>query len=105
MDLNEELLSLREKNRVLSEENKELDKHQELLSERIKKLEEEIQRLKEENQKLRLILFGFKPPKKEQSESLNNVSKPEPKKRGPPIGHKGTSRKKPDRVDRTFVHE
>lgn len=103
MDLNEELLSLREKNRVLNEENKELKKHLELLSERVKRLEEEIQRLKEENQKLRLILFGFKPPKKEQSESSNNVSKPEPQKRGPPIGHKGTSRKRPDRVDLTVV--
>lgn len=103
MNLNEELLSLREKNRVLSEENKELKKHLELLSERIKRQEEEIQRLKEENQKLRLILFGFKPPKKEQSESSNEVSKPEPKKLGPPVGHKGISRKKPERVDKTVV--
>jgi transposase len=103
MDLNEELLSLREKNRVLSEENKELKKHLELLSERVKRLEEENRRLKDENQKLRLILFGFKPPKKEQSESSNDISKPEPKKRGPPFGHKGASRKKPERIDRTVV--
>jgi transposase len=103
MDLNEELLSLREKNRVLSEENKELKKHLELLSERIKKLEEENQRIRDENQKLRLIFFGFKPPKKEQSESSNGVSKHESKKLGPPVGHKGISRKKPDRVDKTVV--
>ena len=77
MDLNEELLSLREKNRVLSDENKELKKHLDLLSERIKKLEEENQRIRDENQKLRLILFG--------------------------LGHKGISRKKPDRVDKTVV--
>ncbi len=50
MDLNEELLSLREKNRVLSDENKELKKHLELLSKRIKKLEEENQRIRDENQ-------------------------------------------------------
>ncbi len=100
MNLNENLLSLREKNRVLSEENKELKKHLELLSERVKRLEEEIQRLKEENQKLRLILFGFRPPKKEQGESSNDASEPEPKKLGPPVGHKGISRKKPNRVDK-----
>lgn len=103
MDLNEELLSLREKNRVLSEENKELKKHLELLSERTKKLEEENQRIIDENQKLRLILFGFKPPKKEQRESSDDVPKSEPKKLGPPVGHKGISRKKPDRVDKTVV--
>ncbi len=103
MDLNEELLSLREKNRVLSDENKELKKHLDLLSERIKKLEEENQRIRDENQKLRLILFGFKPPKKEQRESSDDVPKSEPKKLGPPIGHKGISRKKPDRVDKTVV--
>ena len=103
MDLNEELLSLREKNRVLSEENKELKKHLELLSERIKKLEEENQRIRDENQKLRLILFGFKPPKKEQRESSDDVPKSEPKKLGPPVGHKGISRKKPDKVDKTVV--
>jgi transposase len=103
MDLNEELLSLREKNRVLSEENKELKKHLELLSERIKKLEEENQRLKEENQKLRLSLFGFKPPKKEQRESSDDVPKSGPKKLGPPVGHKGISRKKPERVDKTVA--
>jgi transposase len=103
MDLNEELLSMREKNRILTEENKELRKELQLLGERIKKLEEDNQRLKEENQKLRLSLFGFKPPKKEQSESSDDVPKSEPKKLGPPIGHKGISRKKPDRVDKTVV--
>ena len=103
MDLNEELLSMREKNRVLTEENKELRKELQLLGERIKKLEEENQRLKEENHKLRLNLFGFKPPKKEQSESSDDVPKSEPKKLGPPVGHKGISRKKPERVDKTVV--
>jgi transposase len=103
MDLNEELLSLREKNRVLSDKNNELKKHLDLLSERIKKLEDENQRIRDENQKLRLILFGFKPPKKEQRESSDDVPKYEPKKLGPPIGHKGISRKKPDRVDKTVV--
>lgn len=96
MDLNDELLSLRE-------ENKELRKELALLIERIKRLEEENQRLKEENQKLRLRLYGFKPPKKERSEISDIVPKSEPKKLGPPVGHKGTSRKKPDRIDQTIV--
>ncbi len=103
MDLNDELLLLREENRNLREENKKLTKELELLSVRIKKLEEENQRLKEENQKLRLNLFGFKPPKKEQRESSDDVPKSGPKKLGPPVGHKGISRKKPERVDKTVV--
>ncbi len=96
MDLNDEILSLRE-------ENKELRKELLLLSERIKKLEEENRRLKDESQKLRLSLFGFKPPRRERSENLDDVSKSEPKKLGPPVGHKGISRKRPDRVDKTVV--
>jgi transposase len=103
MDLSDELLTLREENRVLNEQNKELRKELNLLIERIKKLEEENQRLKEENQKLRLSLFGFKPPRKQRSEGSNDAAKPDPKKLGPPVGHKGTSRKKPDRVDQTIV--
>jgi transposase len=103
MDLNDELLLLREEKRNLREENKKLTKELILLSERIKKLEEENQRLKEENQNLRLSLFGFKPPKKEQRENSDDVPKSGPKKLGPPVGHKGISRKKPERVDKTVV--
>jgi transposase len=103
MASNEELLSMREKNRVLTEENNELRKELQLLGKRIKKLEEENQRLKELNQQFRLILYNFKPPKKEQSGSSDDVPRPEPKKLGPPIGHKGFSRKKPERVDKTVV--
>ncbi len=113
-DTNTEILSLKEENRVLKEENQELKKEMELLkgeiaqtSERVKGLEEENQRLKEENQKLRLGLFGFKPSKKKETKSSEEDSgeapESEPKKRGPPVGHKGTSRKKPDRIDRTIV--
>lgn len=109
-----EFLSLKEENRVLKEENEELKKEIEILKseraqilEQIKELEEEIQILKEENQKLRLKLYGFKPSKKKEIESSDEVSgevpKSEPKKRGPPFGHKGTSRKKPERIDQTLV--
>src|SRR3990170_4085320 len=103
MGLNDELLLLREENRILREENKELKKEAEVLNDRVKKLEDEIQRLREENQKLRLCLFGFKPPKKEKSEISDEALRTEPKKRGPPFGHKGTSRKKPERIDQTVV--
>lgn len=103
MGITDELPTLREENRVLRNENEELRKNLQLLIERINKLEEENQRLKDENQRLRLILFGFKPPKKEKSEISDDVSVSEPKKLGPPIGHKGISRKKPDRVDKILV--
>ncbi len=73
MTSNEELLSMREKNRVLTEENNELRKELQLIGERIKELEEENQRLKELNQQFRLILYNFKPPKKEQSGSSDDV--------------------------------
>jgi transposase len=70
---------------------------------RIRKLEEEIERLKDENQKLRLELFGLKPSKKKEEKSSDEVPRQESKKLGPPVGHKGTSRKKPEKVDRTVV--
>jgi len=68
-----------------------MDKDKELLS------------LKEENQKLRLELFGIKPSKKKEEKSEDYFYKQEPRKLGPPIGHQGTSRKKPHRVDGTVV--
>lgn len=78
------------------------------LKSRIKRLEEENQRLGEENQKLkednrklRLAIYGIKPSKKNSDKDIGEGSKSEPKKRGPPEGHEGTSRKRPEKADRT----
>lgn len=103
MDKEKELHSLKEEIKTLKENLEQLSKEKTQLIKRIDKLEEENQRLKEENQKLRLELFGLKPPKKKEDKNPDEHCKSEPIKRGPPIGHKGTSRKKPDRVDKTVI--
>ena len=72
------------------------------LQEEVNKQKEEIQELKEEIQKLRQTIFGLKASKKRSRKSNTN---PKHKKRGPPFGHKGTSRKRPDRVDTIIVLE
>lgn len=103
MDKEKELLSLKEENRKLKENLNQLNRELVQQLARIRKLEEEIERLKDENQKLRLELFGLKPSKKKEEKSSDEVPRQESKKLGPPVGHKGMSRKKPDRVDRTVV--
>jgi transposase len=103
MDKEKELHSLKEEIKTLKENLEQLNKEKAQLIKRIDKLEEENQCLKEENQKLRLELFGIKPSKKKEDKNPDEQCKSEPKKRGPPIGHKGTSRKKPEKVDRTVV--
>ena len=103
MNKEKELLSLKEENRKLKENLNQLNRElvQQLV--RIRKLEEKIEQLKDENQKLRLELFGLKPSKKKEEKSSDEVPRQESKKLGPPVGHKGTSRKKPEKVDRTVV--
>jgi transposase len=103
MDKEKELLSLKEENRKLKENLNQLNRESVQQLARIRKLEEEIERLKDENQKLRLELFGIKPSKKKEEKSSDEVPRQESKKLGPPVGHKGTSRKKPEKVDRTVV--
>jgi len=100
---------LQRENRELREEVNRLRKELEEKESRINELEgendglkEEINELKEENQKLRQAIFGFKSSKKRRSSSHTNQKH---KKRGPPFGHKGTSRKHPDRADMTVVLE
>lgn len=103
MDKEKELLSLKEENRKLKENLNQLNRESVQQLARIRKLEEKIERLKDENQKLRLELFGIKPSKKKEEKSSDEVPRQESKKLGPPVGHKGTSRKKPEKVDRTVV--
>ncbi len=104
MDKEEELLSLKEENRKLKENLNRLNKELVQQLARTRKLEEEIEQLKDENQRLRLELFGIKPSKKKDEMKISDESPRQyPKKRGPPIGHKGASRKKPDRVDKTVI--
>ena len=103
MDKEKELLSLKEENRKLKENLNQLNRELVQQLARIRKLEEKIERLKDENQKLRLELFGLKPSKKKEEKSSDEVPRQESKKLGPPVGHKGTSRKKPEKVDRTVV--
>jgi transposase len=71
----------------------------------IKDLQEQIAALKEENQALRQELFGHKRTKGNKKGSAPGSAAHEPKKRGPPFGHPGSSRKKPEaeRVDKTVV--
>ena len=103
MNKEKELLSLKEENRKLKENLNQLNRELVQQLARIRKLEEKIEQLKDENQKLRLELFGLKPSKKKEEKSSDEVPRQESKKLGPPVGHKGTSRKKPEKVDRTVV--
>jgi chromosome segregation ATPase len=98
---------LQGKIRELAEEKRRLHKKLEEKESKINELQEEnskqkeeLQELKEENQKLRQEIFGLKTSKKRIRSSHTDQK---PKKRGPPFGHKGTSRKRPDRVDTTIV--
>lgn len=93
---------LRKENKELKEKNSRLREKLEEEVSKINKQKEEIKELKEENQKLRQAIFGFKSSKKRRKSS--NTSQ-KPKKRGPPFGHKGASRKRPDRADTTIVLE
>lgn len=94
-DLRETISHLHEK---LEEKESKINKQQE----EINKLNDEINELKEDNQKLRQEIFGFKSSKKRRRRSNTNKKQ---KKRGPPFGHKGTSRKRPDEADTTIVLE
>ena len=71
----------------------------------IKDLQEQIDALKEENQALRQELFGLKRTKGNKKGNASGSTAQIPKKRGPPFGHRGSSRKKPEaeRVDKTVV--
>jgi len=71
----------------------------------VEKLIEENTHLKEELQKLRLELYGLKASKRQRKNSNGTQEKFPAKKRGPPKGHKGTSRTKPEKVDRKIVLE
>lgn len=67
------------------------------------KLREENKRLRVELQRLRLELYGLKSSKKKKDTAPESPSGSKPKKLGPPKGHVGASRRKPERVDRTLV--
>jgi len=101
------LKRLQRENRELREEVNRLRKELEEKESRINELEgendglkEEINELKEENQRLRRAIFGFKSAKKRRRSSHTNQ-----KHKKTPFGHKGTSRKRPDRADVTIVLE
>ncbi|MCD6213669.1 MAG: IS66 family transposase zinc-finger binding domain-containing protein, partial [Candidatus Desulfofervidus sp.] len=94
---------MQRENRELREEVSRLRKELEEKESKNEELQEEINELKEENQKLRQAIFGFKSSKKRRRSSHTNQK--QHKKRGPPFGHKGTSRKRPDRADTTIVLE
>ena len=96
------IAQLQRENRELREKISRLDEKLEEKESIINELKEENNELKEENQKLRQTIFGLKASRKRRRSSQTNQK---PKKRGPPFGHKGTSRKRPDRVDTTIVLE
>lgn len=89
MDLESVVIRLEEENRRLRKENVVL--------------REENKRLKEELEKLRLELFGFKPSKKSKQDSGSSSNGGGGKKLGPPFGHEGKSRPKPENVDKKVV--
>jgi len=100
---------LQGENRELKEENRRLHKGLDekdskisKLQEENSKLQEEIQELKEEIQKLRQTVFGLKASKKRRRSAHANQK---PQKRGPPFGHKGTSRKRPNSPNTTIILE
>ena len=100
--LQRENRELREEVNRLRKELEEEESRNKDLQEEINRQKEEINELKEENQRLRRTIFGFKSSKKRRKSSHTNQKH---KKRGPPFGHEGTSRKRPDRADMTIVLE
>lgn len=91
---------LRRENREVGAEVRRLRKELDEKESKLNELQEENNELKEENQKLRQAIFGFKSSKKRSRSPHANQKQ---KKRGPPFGHKGTSRKRPDSADTTIV--
>ena len=96
---------LKRENEKLSEEVSQLWK---VIAEKdalIGDLQEQIAALIEENQVLRLELFGLKRTKGVKKGTAPGSAAQIPKKRGPPFGHQGSSRKRPEaeRVDKTVV--
>ena len=73
---------------------KRLDKQNRRLKEKNKKLEEEIRALKAQLEEYREKFFKKKNVKPEGEQQCSR-----PKKRGAPIGHPGTTRRKPEHVD------
>ena len=92
---------LQDENALLREKTSLFQGQIEDLQEKIEERDSIIAELKEENQKLRLAIYGINPIRKKASNTGKENSGP--KKLGPPNGHKGTSRKRPNRVDRTVV--
>lgn len=80
--------------------NCELKREVEVLRGENRQLREENKRLKEELQKLRLVVYGLKKSGKGRKKADETQSNSKPRKLGPPKGHKGASRMKPERVDR-----
>lgn len=83
-----------------------LQKQNQKLREEIRSLKEEIRLLKLENQQLRAALYGFKPKRGKAKAKAKGKSKapgegegPGKKKLGPPAGHKGASRPRPEKID------
>ena len=96
--------ALSKENDELREENVQLWKKLEEKGSLITELKEENEELKEVNQELRVVLYRLKLSKKrKRCSKLSRGGNHKPKKRGPPFGHKGTSRIKPGRVDKTVV--
>ena len=89
MDMKFGLKGLEEENRKLRAENRQL--------------REENESLREELQKLRLEIYGLKVSGKRKRRSAEGRNKAKGKKLGPPKGHRGTSRAKPEKVDRKMV--
>jgi len=87
----------------MREEIQVLKRELSIALDRIKELEEENGLLKEENQQLRLAHYGIKSSRKKGKKGSKKSYEGEPKKLGPPKGHKGTSRRRAERVDRTVV--
>ena len=95
---------LRKENEELKEENAHLHEELERRESEVEELKKKNEELKEENQKLRQELYGFKHSQKRKKSSKSSKSTDQKsKKRGPPFGHKGTSRKKPEGADKTVV--
>ncbi len=73
------------------------------LRRQVARRDEKIQTLEEENRLLKLQLKEFRDKffkKNKRKDSEDNEKKSPPKKRGAPKGHPGTTRKKPDHVDK-----
>ena len=102
-ELRQEVTRLDKKAKRLGSKARKLDAKRQRLEHETVEQAQKIEILEEENRLLKLQLKEYRDKffkKNKRKDSDEDEKKPPPKKRGAPKGHPGTTRKKPDHVDK-----